>query len=151
MLFGAPIERHPNLAVLAAALAAVLFAAPLLARPLPAPAGGTAHAVAVTTVDPAPTSAELDDFAHAIVATGNIKRAAQPGITSAATAVDRVRLEQAATRQIKAAIRGNHLSVKRYPQIVAFVQAHPAAQTEVLGLLKQLPLPQPPPYQPLNP
>ncbi len=147
---GRPTRRRPNLAVLAVTLAAASVAMPLPAAPAPVPPSAAHGTVVATTAAPAPTPAELDDFARAIIATGNIKRAARPGIEGATTAANRARLEQAATRRIKAAIRSDHLSVRRYLEIVAFVQAHPAAQAQVLGLLKQLPLPPPPPYQPLN-
>jgi hypothetical protein len=98
---------------------------------------------------PAPTSVELDELAHAIVATGNIKRAARPGIANAPDAADRARLEQAAANRIKAAIRSNHLSVHRYLQIVAFVQTHPAEQRKVVARLKLL-MPSLPLQQPLD-
>lgn len=99
----------------------------------------------------APSSSELDHFVHAVVDVGNIKRAARPAIVGAASQTDRTKLEQATVKQIKAAIRGNDLSVHRYLQIAAFVQTHKSVQKTVLALMKQLPIPPPPPYQPLNP
>lgn len=132
-------------ALLALLLAAAITASPALAGPPTAAPGNSASAVtAGSDAGPAPTDAELDDFARAIVATGNIKRDASPGIEGAPTPADRTSLEQAATRKIKAAIRNNHLSVHRYLQIVAFVQAHPAAQKKVVALLKSLMPPLPP-------
>lgn len=105
---------------------------------------------AAADAGPAPTSTELDDFAHAVVATGNIKRAARQEIVDAPTAADRDKLKQATTNEIKAAIRSNHLSVHRYLQIITFVQANPATQKKVVARLKLL-MPPLPPQQPLNP
>lgn len=96
-----------------------------------------------------PSRAELDRFAHAVVEVGNIRRAARSGIAGAATPAARIKLEDATVRKIKAAIRGNQLSVHRYLQIVAFVQTHPAVQKKVVALMKQL-MPPLPLEQPLN-
>lgn len=136
---------------------AVVLATAISAPPVFAGARASAHVrrpvnkvASRTDTGPAPTSAELNEFAHAVVAVGNIKRAARQGITSAPTRADRSKLEQATTGEIKAAIRSNHLSVHRYLQIITFVQTHPATQKKVVALLKQL-MPPLPPQQPLNP
>jgi len=136
-------------AAAAVALAIILPMQPAFARapvpPSPQQATQPIHkASAKPDVDLAPSNAELDRFAHAVVDVGNIKRSAQPGIEGAPSQADRKRLEQATVQQIKAAIRGNHLSVHRYMQIVAYVQAHPMAQRNVVAMMKQLMPPLPP-------
>lgn len=134
-----------SLALVAPALAGT----PVPARALP-PQPAAAGATARGDTGSAPTRVELEDFAQAVVAVGGIKRDARPGIVAAATPAERTRLEQAATAQIKGAIRSHHLTLHRYLQIVAFVGAHPQAQRQVVALMKQLPIPPPPPYQPLH-
>lgn len=129
------------------------LAAPALAgTPVPVQPQAPPHATAAAATHngSAPTRAELDDFAQAVVAVGGIKRDARPGIVDAATPADRSHLEQATAAQIKAAIRSHHLSLHRYLQIVAFIDTHPATQRQVIALMKQLPIPPPPPYQPLH-
>lgn len=142
---------------LAAVSIAVVVTAAISAPPVFAGAHALAHVsrpaekvTSRTEAGRAPSSTELDEFAHAVVAVGNIKRAARQGITDAPNRADRSKLERAATGEIKAAIRSNHLSLHRYLQIIAFVQAHPATQNKVIALLKQL-MPPLPPQQPLNP
>jgi hypothetical protein len=140
--------------VLAGILASLALASPAFAG-TPSPAQQNALLPASKTMQrfhsrSVPTRAELEDFAQAVVAIGSVKQAAQPGISSASTPAERARLERAATAQIKAAIRSHHLSERRYLQIIAFIDDHPATQHQVIALMKQLPIPPPPPYQPLH-
>ncbi|MGH8147771.1 MAG: DUF4168 domain-containing protein [Rhodanobacteraceae bacterium] len=132
-------------------LTAAIAASPALGGVrAPDPLHLTNRAAARADAGPAPTDTELDHFAHAIIATGNIKRAARPGIVNAPTPADRAKLDHATANAIKAAIRSNHLSVQRYLQIITFVQGHPATQMKVVALLKLL-MPPLPSQQPLNP
>lgn len=138
-------------AAAAMALAIIMPVQPACARaavpPIPQQAAQPTHKASAKPDDgPAPSNAELDRFAHAVVDVGNIKRSARPAIQDAPTQADRKRLEQATVQQIKAAIRDYHLSVHRYLQIVAYVQAHPAAQRKVVAAMKLL-LPPLPPQQ----
>lgn len=108
----------------------------------------TSKAPAKPDIGSAPSGAELDRFAHAAVQVGNIKRTAGPEIEAASSKADRAKLEQATVKRIKTAIRSHHLSVHRYLQIIAYVQAHPAEQQKVVALMRQL-MPPLPPQQPL--
>lgn len=137
-------------AAAAMALAILMPAQPALARtpappPVPQEATQPTHKPSARPdAGPAPSDAELDRFAQAVVDVGNVKRAARPKIENAPSEEDRTKEEQATVKAIKAAIRGDHLSVHRYLQIVAYVQAHPAAQRKVVALMKQLMPPLPP-------
>lgn len=135
-------------AVVAMALAIISVPAAAIARmsvPVPQQAPQpTSKAPAKPDAGSAPSGAELDRFAHAAVQVGNIKRAAGPEIEAAPSKTDRTKLEQATVKRIKTAIRSHDLSVDRYLQIIAYVQAHPAEQQKVVALMRQLMPPLPP-------
>lgn len=147
-MFRTPTRRWTYDVAAAVMLMLTWAAAPVLAG-APSLPHGAIHKVAVSAMsDTAPTNIELDEFAEAVIATGNIRRAARRRIVGASSATERTRLEHQAARAIKAAIRRHHLSLQRYLQIIAFINAHPATQRKFVALMKALPMPPPPSYQP---
>lgn len=147
-MFRTPTRRWTyDVAAAAVMLMLAGAAAPVLAEAPSMPHSAIHKAAVSATSDTAPTNIELDEFAEAVIATGNIKRAARRSIVGATSATERTRLEHQATRAIKSAIRRHHLSLQRYLQIVAFINAHPATQRQFVALMKALPMPPPPGYQ----
>lgn len=121
------------IAIGAAALAPLAFAQQHPAAQSQAPT----HAAtpSASSAGPAPTDAELRDFAHAAKDVQYIREQAQPQIDIAKTPDDRAKLQLAAEHQMEAAVRNNHLTVQRYQQIAMAAQTNATIRTKVMKLL----------------
>lgn len=89
----------------------------------------------------APTDAELQHFAKAVVQVQTIKNSLQPELASAKSPNDRTRIEQSAEKKMEAVVRGNDLSPKRYVEIATVVQTDPAIRSKVQKMMPAQPQP----------
>lgn len=85
---------------------------------------------------PAPTNEELVDFAHAATDVVNIRKSTEPKLQAAKSDDARTKLQQAAEKQMEAAVRNNHLSVQRYEQIAMVVQTNAEVRQKVLQIMQ---------------
>ncbi len=136
---------HPSRVAIAVALAVAMSAPAALAQTQPAnpqqtPPANAAAAQADT--GPAPSDAELKNFAQAIVEVQGIKDSVQPQLASAKTPDDRTKLQQAAEKKMEAAVESHQLSPHRYVQIATLVQTDSTVRAKVQKLLPPQPQPQ---------
>ena len=135
---------HPSRVAIAVALAVAMSAPAALAQTQPAnpqqtPPANAAAAQADT--GPAPSDAELKNFAQAIVEVQGIKDSVQPQLAAAKTPDDRTKLQQAAEKKMEAAVESNQLSPHRYVQIATLVQTDSTVRARVQKLLPPQPQP----------
>lgn len=88
---------------------------------------------------PAPTQAELANFAKAAVAVQGIRNAMQPKLASAQGTSAKTQIKQAAEKQMEAAVESNNLSLHRYIQIADVVQQNSTIRAEVQKLMPPAP------------
>ncbi|MGH8192651.1 MAG: DUF4168 domain-containing protein, partial [Rhodanobacteraceae bacterium] len=100
------------------------------AQPQQTPTQGSAAAGQPGT-GPAPSDAELKDFAHAAVDVQNIRKTMQPKLAAAQSADAQTKVKAAAEKQMESAVRSNHLSLQRYVQIAQVVQTNSAIRAKV--------------------
>jgi len=136
---------HPSRVAIAVALAVAMSAPAALAQTQPAnpqqtPPANAAAAQADT--GPAPSDAELKNFAQAIVEVQGIKDSVQPQLASAKTPDDRTKLQQTAEKKMEAAVESHQLSPHRYVQIATLVQTDSTVRAKVQKLLPPQPQPQ---------
>ena len=136
---------HPSRVAIAVALAVAMSAQAALAQTQPAnpqqtPPANAAAAQADT--GPAPSDAELKNFAQAIVEVQGIKDSVQPQLASAKTPDDRTKLQQTAEKKMEAAVESHQLSPHRYVQIATLVQTDSTVRAKVQKLLPPQPQPQ---------
>jgi|SRR5690348_3795931 hypothetical protein len=136
---------HPSRVAIAVALAVAMSAPAALAQTQPAnpqqtPPANAAAAQADT--GPAPSDAELKNFAQAIVEVQGIKDSVQPQLATAKTPDDRTKLQQAAEKKMEAAVESHQLSPHRYVQIATLVQTDSTVRAKVQKLLPPQPQPQ---------
>jgi hypothetical protein len=136
---------HPSRVAIAVALAVAMSAPAALAQTQPAnpqqtPPANAAAAQADT--GPAPSDAELKNFAQAIVEVQGIKDSVQPQLASAKSPDDRTKLQQAAEKKMEAAVESHQLSPHRYVQIATLVQTDSTVRAKVQKLLPPQPQPQ---------
>ena len=141
---GSAINRRDGVAI-AVALAVAMSAPAALAQTQPAnpqqtPPANAAAAQADT--GPAPSDAELKNFAQAIVEVQGIKDSVQPQLATAKTPDDRTKLQQAAEKKMEAAVESHQLSPHRYVQIATLVQTDSTVRAKVQKLLPPQPQPQ---------
>ncbi len=86
---------------------------------------------------PAPTTAELQQFADAARDVESIKQVAQPKIAKAKDADARTKLQMQAEKKMEAAVRSHHLTVKRYEQIAMAAQTDPSIRTKLMKLMQK--------------
>ena len=135
---------HPSRVAIAVALAVAMSAPAAFAQTQPAnpqqtPPANAAAAQADT--GPAPSDAELKNFAQAIVEVQGIKDSVQPQLAAAKTPDDRTKLQQAAEKKMEAAVESNQLSPHRYVQIATLVQTDSTVRARVQKLLPPQPQP----------
>jgi len=136
---------HPSRVAIAVALAVAMSAPAAFAQTQPAnpqqtPPANAAAAQADT--GPAPSDAELKNFAQAIVEVQGIKDSVQPQLATAKTPDDRTKLQQAAEKKMEAAVESHQLSPHRYVQIATLVQTDSTVRAKVQKLLPPQPQPQ---------
>jgi hypothetical protein len=132
---------HPSRVAIAVALAVAMSASAALAQTQPATPQQTppANAAAQSDTGPAPSDAELKNFAAAIVEVQGIKDSVQPQLASAKTPDDRTKLQQAAEKKMEAAVESHQLSPHRYVQIANLVQTDSTVRAKVQKLLPPQP------------
>ena len=136
---------HPSRVAIAVALAVAMSAPAAFAQTQPAnpqqtPPANAAAAQADT--GPAPSDAELKNFAQAIVEVQGIKDSVQPQLATAKTPDDRTKLQQAAEKKMEAAVESHQLSPHLYVQIATLVQTDSTVRAKVQKLLPPQPQPQ---------
>jgi hypothetical protein len=120
-----------------AMLAPAAFAQTQPATPQQAPAQ---DGNAASQAGPAPSDAELKQFAGAAVDVQGIRKSLQPQLESAQTADARTKLKAAAEKKMEAVVRSHQLSLQRYVQIANLVQTDSTIRARVQKLM--------PPQQP---
>lgn len=134
-----PFQRVGATAALT--VAAALFASTAFAQAQPAPQQAanppTASAAAQPDTGPAPTSAELQQFANAASSVLDIRKATEPKLAAAKDANARTQLQQSAEKQMEAAVQQQHLTVKRYEQIAMVVQTDDSVRAKVIQLMQK--------------
>lgn len=131
---------HPSRVAIAVALAVAMSAPAALAQTQPANPQQTPNAAAAQAdTGPAPSDAELKNFAQAIVEVQSIKDSVQPQLASAKTPDDRTKLQQAAEKKMEAAVESHQLSPHRYVQIANLVQTDSTVRAKVQKLLPPQP------------
>lgn len=132
------IQRIQRTAIAASmALAAGLIAPAVLAQTqAPAQQAPATSASMRPDTGPAPTDAELQNFAHAAEQVIDIRKVAEPKLAAAKDQGTRTQLQQGAEKQMEAAIEQHHLSVQRYEQIAMAVQTDSTVRAKVLKLMQ---------------
>ena len=128
-------------AAAALTVAAALFASGAFAQAQPAPQQApnppAASAPAQPDTGPAPTSAELQQFANAASSVLDIRKATEPKLAAAKDANARTQLQQSAEKQMEAAVQQQHLTVQRYEQIAMVVQTDSSVRAKVIQLMQK--------------
>lgn len=133
------IQRLHRLGAAAALTLGASVLAPLAFAQTPPPAqeqAPTQQAPTRAAPGPAPTNEELVDFAHAATDVVNIRKSTEPKLQAAKSDDARTKLQQAAEKQMEAAVRNNHLSVLRYEQIAMVVQTNAEVRQKVLQIMQ---------------
>lgn len=129
---------------LVAALGLALSAPVAFAQGQSAPPPQGAAPAGQADTGPAPSDAELQHFAKAVLQVQTIKNSLQPELANAKSANDRTQIEQSAEKKMEAAVRSNDLSPKRYVEIANVVQTDPAVRKKVQDMMPPQPQPQAP-------
>lgn len=136
------IKRHRPLAVamvlaLGAGLAApaAMAAGPQTQAEGQAPTPPKAQPRKLDT-GPPPTNAELHHFVDAAFAVQKIGKQVRPEIKQAKDSQARLKLQQQAEQKMKAAVKKNGLTVKRYQQIYMAMQENKHVKHEVQKLVR---------------
>lgn len=133
------IQRLHRLGAAAALTLGASVLAPLAFAQTPPPAqeqAPTQQAPTQAAPGPAPTNEELVDFAHAATDVVNIRKSTEPKLQAAKSDDARTKLQQAAEKQMEAAVRNHHLSVQRYEQIAMVVQTNAEVRQKVLQIMQ---------------
>ena len=133
------LNRTGIAAALTLGIATLAPAAPAQAQPAaPQPPPAQASATQADT-GPAPSDAELKNFAQAIVQVQSIKDSLQPQLAAAQTADARMKLQQSAEKKMEGAVESHQLSPHRYVQIANLVQTDSMVRAKVQNLLPPQP------------
>lgn len=120
-----------------AAPAALAQTQPTQAQPAAPQQAPAAPAAAQPDAGPAPTSAELQQFANAASSVLDIRKATEPKLAAAKDANARTQLQESAEKQMEAAVQQQHLTVQRYQQIAMAVQTDSSVRAKVIQLMQK--------------
>lgn len=136
------IQRLQRMGATAAlTLVASVFVSTAFAQAQPAPQQAAnppaTSAAAQPDTGPAPTSAELQQFANAASSVLDIRKATEPKLAAAKDDNARTQLQQSAETQMEAAVQQQHLTVQRYQQIAMVVQTDSSVRAKVIQLMQK--------------
>lgn len=136
--------RFDRAGIAAAVALAIAVAAPAAfaqngtPQQTPPPANGAAPAA---NAGPAPSQAELQNFANAAVQVQGIRKSMQPQLADAQSADAQNQVKAATEKKMEAAVRENHLTLHRYVELANLVQTDSQVRSEVQKLMPPEPAP----------
>lgn len=128
---------------IAAALGIAMLAPTALAQTQPAapPQAPAQNAAAQPNTGPAPSDAEIKNFAGAVVDVQHIQQSMQPELAAAKTPDARTKLQQSAEKEMEAAVQSHQLTPQRYVQIATLAQTDDSVRAKIQKLLPAPPQP----------